>query len=526
MIICCDLGSGVNSTKWDTRQQQNNTTNINLQSRCFARGSARRRNQNQDPDMRNCQSIEDLIQMAYTHVRSMSPRGISAFWTLVPQHLRTSRGKGKNKENHGLMKRQYRSILDHTLERIETFHHRDLTTTALGLAKIVNKVGNSRNRGGSHQILYNLLIGKNSATKEFIFLQFMSASMFVLHEFDARSLSNFIYACGLAGYAPKLKGGTFLGILAEEIPPLLGSFTSQGLSNVIWAYATLNESNPQLLKEVADHIIALDNVDEFKPQHISNIVWAYATAKESHPVLFNKLANAAIKRKNEFSSQEIANFLWAYATNGEIDQNLFSSLVSTIEPILDECKPQDLANIAWSYAVANVDVPSLFDDAFIHACLQKENEFNVGNLTQLHQWHLWQKELESDIGMPPSSLRDKCYDAFASTPPSISVLQKNVVSELSSIGLRPEEEVLTKGGYRLDALVEVSGKKIGVEVDGPSHFLGKVPTCSTILKHRQVANLDGIPVVSVPYWEWNKLGKNRVKKQQYLRSLLGVVDVD
>ena len=40
-------------------------------------------------------------------------------------------------------------------------------------------------------------------------------------------------------------------------------------------------------------------------------------------------------------------------------------------------------------------------------------------------------------------------------------------------------------------------------VDGPSHFhfLGKNPTGSTILKHRQVSNLGGIPLVSVPYWE-------------------------
>ena len=93
--------------------------------------------------------------------------------------------------------------------------------------------------------------------------------------------------------------------------------------------------------------------------------------------------------------------------------------------------------------------------------------------------------------------------------------------------LELEEEVLTKSGYRIDALVEVNGKKIGVEVDGPSHFLGRNRTGSTILKHRQVTNLDNIPVVSVPYWEWNKLGKygkNRDKKEKYIRDLLGLSD--
>ena len=104
--------------------------------------------------------------------------------------------------------------------------------------------------------------------------------------------------------------------------------------------------------------------------------------------------------------------------------------------------------------------------------------------------------------------------------PDPSKLQDDVISQLSSMGLELEEEVLTKSGYRLDALVEVNGKKIGVEVDGPTHFIGRNPSGSTILKHRQVTNLDGVQVVSVPYWEWNKLGKNSEMKQQYLRSLL------
>ena len=97
------------------------------------------------------------------------------------------------------------------------------------------------------------------------------------------------------------------------------------------------------------------------------------------------------------------------------------------------------------------------------------------------------------------------------------------MSELLSIWLQSEEEVLTERGYRLDALVEVDGNTIGFEVDGTSHFVGRKPSGSIILKRRQVANLEGIPIVSVPYWEWNKLAKDGSEKQQYLRSLLGLI---
>ena len=50
--------------------------------------------------------------------------------------------------------------------------------------------------------------------------------------------------------------------------------------------------------------------------------------------------------------------------------------------------------------------------------------------------------------------------------------QDDVISVLSSIGLLPEEEELTSG-YFLDALIEVNDIKVGIEVDGPSHFINR-----------------------------------------------------
>ena len=178
-----------------------------------------------------------------------------------------------------------------------------------------------------------------------------------------------------------------------------------------------------------------------------------------------------------------------------------------------------MANVAWAYSVANVYAPSVFHNEFINACVNKEDEFELEALRQLHQWQLWQEELKSDVSLP-SSLQKKCYEAFTSRVPRQSKLQDDVVSSLSAIGLQRQEEVLLKSGYRIDAVVEE--KQVAVEVDGPSHFIGRELTGSTILKHRQVAALDGMKVISIPYWEWNELKKDSRKKEQYLRSLLGI----
>jgi len=253
------------------------------------------------------------------------------------------------------------------------------------------------------------------------------------------------------------------------------------------------------------------------------LAWAYATAQFSHPKLFKKVAEAAIRSKGKFISQEIANLLWAYATMGITDKQLFLSFVSTAANLIDSCDNQDLSNIAWSFAVADVDAPSLFNHHFIMMCVKKKNAFKNEELTQLRQWHLWQTKEKGHPGLPVD-LQEACYNEFISEEPTVSKLQEDVVAQLSNIGLDPKEEVLMGSGNRIDAIVEVNGETNGIEVDGPYHFIGrsKSPLARTILKRRQVPLIDGIELVSVPYWEWDKLGKDAVKKQEYLRRLLGL----
>jgi len=342
-----------------------------------------------------------------------------------------------------------------------------------------------------------------------------------LDKFIPQHLSNTVWAYATAEEShPNL-----FKKVADHIVGLndLRSFNGQDCSNTVWAYATADESHPNMFKKVANHIVKLLNLNRYDPQALKDIVWAYATAGESHPQLFKKLADEANKRQHELIPQQISNFLWAFATNGQVDEHLFSSLVPSVKANLNKYNAQNLSNVAWAYSVADVDAPSVFNDEFANACLRKENEFELEALAQLHQWQLWQDEIKSGISLP-LSLQKRCYESFISKVLRPSRLQDDVVSILSSMGLQPQEEVLLKSGYRIDAVVEVNGKQIAVEVDGPSHFIGRSRelTGSTILKHRQVAALDGMPVVAIPYWEWDKLKKDSEKKQQYLRSMLGI----
>ncbi|KAL7449943.1 hypothetical protein ACHAWC_001952 [Mediolabrus comicus] len=394
----------------------------------------------------------------------------------------------------------------------------DALFKAMGDGVVAQDLGDFRSQALSNIVwAYATAGGTHPALFEKVATHIVGLDHF--EEFIPQHLSNIVWAFATA----EVNQPQLFEKVANHIVQLDHSrdFRPQALSNTVWAYASAGVNHPSLFEKMANHIVRLDHLREFEPQHLSNIVWAYATTQVSHLKMFQQVAKAAIQRKEEFISQHVANLLWSYATLGIIDKQLFSSFGLTAVKLIDSYNNQDLANVAWAYAVADVDVPTLFSDRFINRCLEKKDGFSIENLSQLHQWHLWQTKEKSRNGLP-EELQDRCYKEFISEEPTPSKFQDDVVDQLSSIGLNPKEEALMDSGYRIDALVEVNGKTVGVEVDGPSHFIGrsKAPLARTILKRRQVPSIDKIELVSVPYWVWNQLGKDPAKKQKYLRQLL------
>jgi len=139
------------------------------------------------------------------------------------------------------------------------------------------------------------------------------------------------------------------------------------------------------------------------------------------------------------------------------------------------------------------------------------------HLCQLHQWSLWREERGAQWPKLPNSLQRACRDAFTAEKGRPSQLQLNLVREIRSRGFNVEKEHRCKTGYSIDALVTLKdGKKVAVEVDGPSHFVGnsQQPTGATLLKHRQLRYF-GWHLEIVHYWEW-ELGVSNEKVPRWL----------
>ena len=231
------------------------------------------------------------------------------------------------------------------------------------------------------------------------------------------------------------------------------------------------------------------------------------------------LADACLLRLREFNPQELANTVWAYANAGHASAALFDAVAAEATPRrLRDFKPQALANTMWAYAAADVPAAVLFGETHcMERCTALEAAFTRENKCQLHQWQLWLEERGSAWPRLPPSLAEQCRTAFTEASGSPSRLQRQVVRVLSALELHPREEVCTPQGYSLDAVVSFGGCDVAVEVDGPSHFLGRRPTGATTLKRRQL-RAAGWALFSVPYWEWNALGGDNARQRTYLKQ--------
>ena len=408
------------------------------------------------------------------------------------------------------------------------------------------------------QELTMLVLAYHQMDSSFLFDEIASESMSRLEQFTLLDLFNMAISYTKAGH----RNEKWMMAIADEVVRRSSNDLSNMHTGLLWAFAALRVSHPNLIGFLTKSL--LDNFDELEheqicsaawslaslgcyrqplfdafaealtdkmrdsrcnSQSLANLAWAFATVRDARPGLFDSIANAAEMKMEDFSPQGISNLLWAFAMAGHLDDQLFLSMAIVARRALGEFNSHALANLGWAYSVADIDAECLFGDgAYVNKCIGQMEGFSSEGLSQLHQWNLWRKELNSDDALPPAFAK-RCLDEFtAGINHHKSRLQKDVVSELAAMGLVPQQEVQTQSGYTLDAIVEVGDNKIAIEVDGPSHFFGHEPDGATIMKRRQIPRLDKIPILSVPYWEWNKLGKDQTKKQQYLRTRLELKD--
>jgi hypothetical protein len=145
--------------------------------------------------------------------------------------------------------------------------------------------------------------------------------------------------------------------LGARIVEVIGDFVPQGMSNIMWSFATLSiEPQPEvwdaLLKRCAEMCAT------FEPQNVSNIVWALATMGRKETELVNVMMPIAEQKMRKFKAQELANMLWGMMKLSiQPTPGLVAACNVHMEATMRDFQSQNLANVMMAYAKLELDLP-------------------------------------------------------------------------------------------------------------------------------------------------------------------------
>lgn len=88
------------------------------------------------------------------------------------------------------------------------------------------------------------------------------------------------------------------------ITPVLSLAPSQGLSMLLWAYATLGRHPGKLLWASAAEVAR--QLPQMEAQHVANVMWVYATLGHQPGKLMQEAGDEAASRLSEMKPQEVS----------------------------------------------------------------------------------------------------------------------------------------------------------------------------------------------------------------------------
>jgi hypothetical protein len=204
-----------------------------------------------------------------------------------------------------------------------------------------------------------------------------SAAIAIISEFSTQGLNNTVWAFATRS----LLHMPLLSALSEEAIRLIAEYRPQEHANTAWSVAKLAWMHPPLLTAIAS--ASLRTIDDFESQNLANLVWSFATLSivvpreleqpnflapdMASPVwaleelmdhdqgqLLNAIASAAVRKLGDFGAQDLSNTAWAFSTRLYLDVPLMHALAGAAVPTISQYEVQDLANTVWSFALRSV----------------------------------------------------------------------------------------------------------------------------------------------------------------------------
>jgi len=237
----------------------------------------------------------------------------------------------------------------------------------------------------------------------------------------------------------------------------------------------------------------------FTPQNLSNTLLACGQLSLVPPADWLESYSACSEAvQAEYKGQHLSNSLYAFCQLQLLQRPVGAKL--------------------WSAAEEMVSAPGW---------AQQDADFVLCQLYQVSK--LAEAELPgSCFVFREHKLRQRAKDAWlklqsAGAAQAATSFELQVAACLARMGVTYERSFLCPDcEHTIDVAIAAGGKRLAIEVDGPTHFLQEpqhAPNGSTLLRNRLLA-AHGWTVVPVPHYEWEF--QSNKEHDEYLRKKLGL----
>ena len=217
------------------------------------------------------------------------------------------------------------------------------------------------------------------------------------------------------------------------------------LANLAWWQAKAREqhaADTRLLDEIA--AAAAARLHSFSTQEVTNLVWAFATLKRRHRLLFDATEAELCRRTSKFSAQGVSQVVWAFAKVGLHKYKLLLSAAAAAMSSIASYDGHSLASLTWAFANLQVEHGGLVHAICVEV-LRRANLFDLEAITQL----LWSLSRLSD-GVDARALHALLARLNALTASATGLPASCLVPpEVPSAG---EQQSAPRHGRELDAL--------------------------------------------------------------------------
>ncbi|GFR50753.1 hypothetical protein Agub_g13020, partial [Astrephomene gubernaculifera] len=357
--------------------------------------------------------------------------------------------------------------------------------------------------------------------------------------------------------------------IAAAVADRLDGFGPALASRVVWSLARARHYNARLLDSFADYI--RPHLPRCSPLDLTSCSAALAHLHHYHPRFFADMAREVLNRisaagpTSSTAATTTTSSPTASVTASAATASTFPSASGcSVRPELPQPQPQlpqqlnehlhpqppqqhlpqqqhpqsppqplperSVVQLLWCFALLGHVDEGLLEGLAGRLRGVDVERLGVPAVMQLFQAQTLLQDLYRGVIAPPQVLSQAQMQAarlvwqrVAQAAVSPSRLQAEVVACLRRLGCQPRCERTTLDGlFSIDTSLVWEGRRVAVEVDGPTHFTCSQPyrPLGRTLARRRCLEIRGWRVVSVAGHEWRALGGDAAREEAYMSAAL------